>query len=330
MEAAQFVRPQQPPTAQPFHQGHAAPPPYWQGGQPAGPPAWGQTGGYGPPYPPGPGSYPSQYGGGIPPRGPGNRRWWLIGGAAALVVAVIVTVIVVASSGDDSASTAATTTTPALVPATTSPQATRRSTSTPAPAPPPPPVQIDVAALPGLLLTADEIGQRMGAPGMAAQTMETKAMVAGTITPPNCAGAWGPVHEATYNGSGYTGFAAQPVNDATHKVVQAVVSFPDAGAAKAFYDKQISDWNACKFTDVSAQYNGGKPNEATLGVPGVTGDVLTLLVMSKNSETPGMQCERAMTARGNVIVDVRACTPGVGSAGFTLARDIGQKITGTR
>jgi hypothetical protein len=38
-------------------------------------------------------------------------------------------------------------------------------------------------------------------------------------------------------------------------------------------------------------------------------------------------CERGMTARGNFVVDVSACVPSVGR---TIARDIGEKVSGQR
>jgi hypothetical protein len=44
----------------------------------------------------------------------------------------------------------------------------------------------------------------------------------------------------------------------------------------------------------------------------------------------GRQCQHAMSARKNAVVDVRVCAPSVGSMGWTLARDIGEKITGQR
>jgi hypothetical protein len=70
------------------------------------------------------------------------------------------------------------------------------------------------------------------------------------------------------------------------------------------------------------------------GTTAVTADIdgtshMVVLVDAKGGR-PEVQCERAITARKNVIVDVRACSPSVGSAGWTIARDIGQKITGER
>jgi serine/threonine-protein kinase len=152
-------------------------------------------------------------------------------------------------------------------------------------------------------------------------------LLPGAVTPSHCTGTWGPAYEATYNGSGYTAIAAQSVfRDRTHKVAQAVVAFPDAAAAKAFYDKQISDWNACKSIHISFAYLGSG-TEVDVGVPVVTGDVLALLIVPTTTGIAGQQCERDMTVRANVIVDVRACSPTVGSAGSSMVREIADKIT---
>jgi hypothetical protein len=341
LDAAQFVRPQQSPTAPPSQPWASSPaagqkPAALPGGQPASPPppGWG-----GPP--PGAGSYPPHQpapawsappsGPGYPThkppqRGGGPRRWWLIGGAVAAVVVVIVA-LVVATSSDDSASTDATATSPAQVPA--GPTTTPRGATTAAPAPPPtaappPPPVVDAAALPELLLPADQINQRMNTTGMTAIPVES-ALLYGSVTPPHCTGAWGPVYDVTYNGSGYIALAVQGVfRDQTHRLVQAVVAFPDAGAAKAFYDRQVVDWNACKSTHIRFEQNG--VTEADVGVPSVTGDLLSVMLVPTTSQVAGQQCERDMTVRGNVVVDVRACSPTVGSAGSSIAREIADKV----
>ncbi|MBY0290803.1 MAG: sensor domain-containing protein [Mycobacteriaceae bacterium] len=254
-----------------------------------------------------------------------RRRWWVIGGAVAVVAAVIVA-LVVFTGGEDSSSTDATATTPAKVPAGPSTTAAATPRSTPAPAPPPPPPVVDAAALPGLLLPADLINQRMNTTGMTADPPLTE-LLSGSVTPPHCTGAWGPAYGATYKGSGYTGLAIQGFFQPPIQMVQAVVSFPDAGAAKAFYDRQVADWNACKSTHI--RYEGGGVTEADLGVPSVAAGIMTLLLVPTTARTAGQQCERDMALRSNVIVDVRACSPTVGSAGFSIANEIAERIAPT-
>jgi serine/threonine-protein kinase len=166
----------------------------------------------------------------------------------------------------------------------------------------------------------------MNKPGMTAMPTEY-APLAGSVTPPSCTGAWGPAYQATYDGSGFTAMVVEGVfSEPTHKLVQAVTAFPDANAAKVFYDRQVADWDACKSTRIRFEYQGAS-TEADLGVPSTTAGVLTMKLTPTTSATTGQQCERNMAVRANVIVDVRACSPTVGSSGLSIASAIADKIT---
>ncbi|WP_197417594.1 sensor domain-containing protein [Mycobacterium sp. GA-2829] len=338
LEAAQFKRPEQPtsppPQGPPTGWPTQPPPPQWPN-QPgaAGYPTHPAPGGQG--YPPPTGQPPQQ-----PPgrTSPDRKRWALIGGAVAAVALLVAVAIInfsgVDDEGDDASTKTAATSSVKMTPAgprtpsgqaePESPKRSPQETAAPPPPPPPPPV-IAPEALGGFLLPAEQIGQIMGSPGMKVGATDNN-MIEGDVTPPNCTGAWGPVHANTYNGSGFTGMTAQAVNnDPTHKLVQGLVAFPNAAAAQAFYDRQVADWNGCKFAKITATY-GSTTNGATLSVPSTTGGILSLMVVSDTSTVAGMQCERAMTLRNNVIVDVRACSPNIGSSGWNIARDIGNKI----
>lgn len=61
-------------------------------------------------------------------------------------------------------------------------------------------------------------------------------------------------------------------------------------------------------------------------MPAMSGDVMTLDITSTNSNVANQRCERALTVRGNVIVDTRACAPNVNSAAYDIASDIAAKI----
>ena len=251
----------------------------------------------------------------------GKRRVWGIGAAAAAVVAVVVLVAAMSGGdGSESTATSATSTTASFA------RTTSAATSTPEPtSAPPAPANVDDAALPGLLLSANDVSGRMNKPGMTAMPTEYEPLV-GSVTPPNCTGAWGPVYQATYDGSGFTALAVQGVfADPTHKLVQAVVAFPDANAAKAFYDRQVADWNGCKNTHIKFEYQGAS-TEADLGVPATTAGILTVKLNPTTSATTGQQCERNLAVRANVVVDVRACSPTVGSSGLSIASAIADKV----
>ena len=136
------------------------------------------------------------------PKGGGSRRWWIIGAAAATVVAVVVTLVVL-TTGDDSTAneSSATSTAPSTTRTTSASPTTPKPTSAPPPAIP----NVPGDALPGLLLSEEDVSQRMQMPGMTAIPVEY-APIEGSVTPPNCYGAWGPAYQATYNGSGFTGY----------------------------------------------------------------------------------------------------------------------------
>lgn len=246
----------------------------------------------------------------------GGKGRMLVIGAVAAAIAVIVVLVVALSGGDDSGSTAASpdTTTPRTTTSGRAPSTSERA-----------PGNIPDDALPGLLLSANDISGRMNKPGMTALPTEYQP-IAGTVTPPNCMGTWGPGYQATYDGSGFTAMVIQGVfGEPTHKLIQAVTAFPDANAAKVFYDRQVADWNACKSSHIKFEYEGSS-TEADLGVPTTTAGVMSMKLTPTTSATEGQQCERNMALRANVIVDVRACSPTVGSSGLSIARAIADKI----
>ena len=94
---------------------------------------------------------------------------------------------------------------------------------------------------------------------------------------------------------------------------------------KRFYDRQVADWNGCKNSHIKFEYQGAS-TEADLGVPATTAGILTMKLNPTTSATTGQQCERNMAVRANVIVDVRACSPTVGSSGLSITSAIAEKI----
>jgi serine/threonine-protein kinase len=151
--------------------------------------------------------------------------------------------------------------------------------------------------------------------------------------PLECRSVWAPVHQETYDGSGYTAIARRSVKgDAPDApgAVEAVATFPDAQAAKAALDRVVAVWNKCKFFEFTEQYRGRDVNWKT-GVVGDNDGVFTMPVFSRSQlDSPDTStdpnCQRAATAVRNVVVDLLACTPELGSEGLTFARDIAAKV----
>lgn len=323
-QAQVFPRPPQPPAYPQAPQGYPPPPQY---APPPAPPS-------APPVSTAPQPSPE------PPRNGWmkqlqQRQWWIAGGVVVIAGALVAYVMGTGDkSGNEDTATASTTVAqvPAgpttTVPSEPSAEATPTPTGSPAPPPPPPAPTgptLTPDALAPLLLPAAEIDKQLNITGASSVGVDSQPL-AGNVEPPHCTGAWGPAYAATYSGTGFTGAAiGVVVLGREHRVGQAALAFPDPAAAKRIYDKLVADWNACQNTHAVFNYQGAV-TEVDIKTPRAIGDIDTLMLVPTTSPIPGQQCERGMALRGNVIVDVRACSPTVGSAGYSITRAIADKV----
>lgn len=258
---------------------------------------------------------------------PPRRRWpWWVGGAVAVVVAVLVITLVVLRQSDSHP-------TPSQATSSTQRPATAR------PAPPtsaslnvsPTAPALDIAALPGVLGSPEQVSKTLNNVVMDPRPVSTSLTSGVSITPATCASAVAPALESTYTSSGYAGVASQGLLETKagrHKVIQAVVSFPDAAAAQSFYAQQLSAWRGCRLTDVTVSYTNGNPdNHAKVTVVTDTDGVAsTVLLPAGVGEPQDSECGRAMSAQRNIVVDVRACGPNTMTAAPMLVRAINDNI----
>jgi hypothetical protein len=257
--------------------------------------------------------------------------WVVIAATVVIVIASVVIVVVSVSGGDDTTDAAPTSssssTTKASVPKTS------RTATTKAAPPPPPVTPIAPDALMGVLLTPPEVAGVFQVPA-AIETQSGTDMIGGdSPIPLQCRSVWAPAHKETYDPTGSTGVARKTVRQdpADDKgVVEAVVTYPDAAAAKAAVDAVVAAWKQCQYFEFTESFGGSSINWKT-GVVGDTDGVFTLLVFSRSQlDSPQTStdpnCQRAITADRNVVVDVLACSPKLGSEGYSMARDIVQKI----
>lgn len=294
--------PQRPPAPPPTPGGGSFPQPgpAWQ--PPQAPPHWqGPPGG--PPYPypvGGPGMPPIGY---PPPRRRRRWPWWVAGAITAVITVVVITLVVV--GGNDS-----TTTSNSAAPSSTrAPASSRPAPSTPSPSASPAAPALDIAALPSLLASADQVGNVLHDVQMRPREVATSLASDVSIDPAKCASAVAPALASTYTGSGYTGVAVQGLMEASpgrHKVIQAVAAFSDEAAAQQFYTQQLSAWRGCRLTGVTVSFTNGQPDDhATITIISETdGIASTVLLPAGASEHQGSECERAMGVRRNVVVDV--------------------------
>lgn len=310
-------------------QGPAGQPPYPQHHQvPPGPPSgW---------YPPTPPPVPA-------PTGKRRRRGLVIGAAflAGIVVAAGAVVTYELTVGRDDGAPTASKTTNTWPPPKASRPPTTPGARTPSPTPSAPPGpqaapggNADPAALRAMLLPAAELDELLQTSGMEPGSIGTEFATGATVDPSECVSAWAALNQNTYAAVPTTGVAGQVVGEKPkpyHQVIQGVVAFPDEAAAKKFVNDQVSTWARCESRSLDYEW-GDATEHVDIGKGVVTvgpeGSLLSLPVTRAVTDGAPLKCERAMIARLNVVVDVRACKPTEPLAAQAVAKAIAQKIAG--
>jgi serine/threonine-protein kinase len=186
------------------------------------------------------------------------------------------------------------------------------------------------SALPGLLLSADDVNAIMGTSGMTPHNPVSQMGDHRNLLPNlNCLGVW-QVNEASIYESSHWKTVRQQMLRAPdtdqwdNLVVQSIVSYRTADAAKEFLTESTDRWSKCADHTVNIQLNGQT-------LPGWrSGDLTktdTRLVMpyTRTSGDQIRSCQRALALVVNLILDIQACKPQQASA-VTQAVDIADKI----
>ena len=177
--------------------------------------------------------------------------------------------------------------------------------------------------LSALLLSPSEINGIMGAsnmqPGKPITSMESSHS---TQSQPACLGALYAGQDSVYAGTGYTevsGLVSQePGDNYDHWADQSVVLFPSAEKAKAFLQTSADKWKGCAGKTVTVtNTNKGKTYRWTFAE--IKGQPPKISVVEQQEGADGWECDRAMGAANNVIIDVNAC-------GYHVDKDQGGQI----
>src|SRR6202140_4870020 len=179
---------------------------------------------------------------------------------------------------------------------------TTTSTTTTTTAPP-----VAETALDGLLLTPEQVNTAMGATEMTVtKTHTSMSDDSATMAPKECLAIDGSAQAEVYAGSGYTAERDQTLQEGdnfAHYVEQAVVWFPSAKQAGAFFTASAQQWPACH------QYTHTQTNTLwTVGPMSNTNGILSTIATQQNAKAPGWACGRALALRNNVVVDVNTCS----------------------
>jgi hypothetical protein len=192
---------------------------------------------------------------------------------------------------------------------------------------------IDPTALKGLLASVADVTQIANNATMTPTLTQDSPLFGVRVDPFECTGAVMTAMNATYGGAG-TAFAVQLLNNGPQNIdaIQALTSFHNEADAKAFVDRQFEDWQSCDDTDVTVTVDGrygGPPQHGVVGQSENTNGSNVVLI-SPPPGVEGRRCQHVMSARKNVVIDVRFCAPDVLNMALDLDRVIGDKITGQR
>jgi len=202
------------------------------------------------------------------------------------------------------------------------------------------------AALGSFLLSAAELDGVLGSTGMQSQEKFDKPQddngkqhwPQGWTWPAECLYALGPAEGPVVADSKFTAISGddeitplpQGSTDVNPEVTQAVVLFASADDAKAFFDTSSHKWPACANHQFTTPGDADTPELAWKVGPVTTTDstLSTTLSMSgtKNGVTHTMSCQRALTVRNNVAIDVAGCRNDAGDLGVKVASQIAGKV----
>jgi hypothetical protein len=223
---------------------------------------------------------------------------------AALAVAGICALTAGCSSGGNQGTKASTTT----------------STATSTHAPP-----VAEALLDGLLLSPDPINAAMGATGMTVtKTHTSMSDDSATMAPKECLAIDGSAQAQVYAGSEYMAERDQTLQDGdnfTHYVEQAVVLFPSAKQAGAFFTASAQQWPTCR------QYTHTQTNSLwAVGPISNANGTLSTTATQLNAKAPGWGCGRALAHRNNVVIDVNTCSPNPTDSAVNITNQIAANV----
>jgi hypothetical protein len=192
---------------------------------------------------------------------------------------------------------------------------------------------VAVSALDGLLLDVGQIDSALGATSMKVW-FSAKAMWdwSSSVSDKNCLAVDGPAQDEVYANTGWTAMRGQRLDDSVddskkrkNYAIQAVVAFPSAHDANAFYDSSAQSWSACS----KRRYSDVNPNQpdTVWTVTDISKDNGLLSASQIQEGGDGWTCQRALTVRNNVAIDIVTCTYSQsGLPAVDIAQQIAAKI----
>ena len=184
-------------------------------------------------------------------------------------------------------------------------------------------------ALDGLLLNPAEVNAALGATGMTLDKTRKWLVDDSDRIEAACLPVSAIAQDKVYTGSGWTALRIQtvrePVDDYQHLANQAVVAFPTARDAANFFAASQQAWARCAERRYTYNEPGQPPTVWTVGKVSDADGILTVPKLQEGGD--GWSCQRALTTKNNVAVDIMTCSYNqTDTAAVTIARQIAEKV----
>jgi hypothetical protein len=180
--------------------------------------------------------------------------------------------------------------------------------------------------LASLLLSPEQVNAAMATIGMTVtDSQSVMTDNSATMSPLECLAIDGAAEAPVYANSGFWAERDESLNNGdefTHYLKQAVVLFPTAEMAGAFFDASAQQWPACReysHTQSGSQWSVGQISNANA--------TLSTVATQQNAGAPGWGCGRALSLRNNVIVDINTCSANPADSASKIAGQIADDVT---
>lgn len=189
---------------------------------------------------------------------------------------------------------------------------------------------VPVSALPTILASAESLQALLYLNQPLTKTADEPTPYVGVSTDrPDCGGAPNAALPSAYERSGYLAirtqeFFTEPGPDGQDSATQAVVAFPTSEAAEKYVALETSRWGNCKYKPVTIRNNGSDAFVRTILSPTTTNGVLTVSTQSKAYR--GLGCQRGLSSRRNIVIDVQVCGPGGSAQAAELVSSIANRV----
>jgi hypothetical protein len=170
------------------------------------------------------------------------------------------------------------------------------------------------SALEGLLLGSADVSSIMGTTAMTPHQVVTQMSDHRNLLPNlNCLGVWqvdeAPIYDTSHWKSLRQQLLRAPNTDQWDAlVVQSVVSYRTADAARDFFAQSADRWSKCTDHHVNIRLND-QPLPAWLSGDLTKTDTELAMPFTRGSGEQIRHCQRALEVVANLILDIQACKP---------------------